>query len=296
MEWLSCIRESIEYMEDRLTDIRSPEEVAAHVNMSCMYLQKGFQILTGYSLGEYIRNRRLYLAALELIHSGDPIINIALKYGYETPASFDKAFCRFHGATPTEIRKGRGKIRSFLRLQISVSVKGGRSMEFHIEKKDSIQAVGFQRVFDSEDSYVRIPKYWDEITDRYAPHLMKRLAPEGETEEYISEHHIGELGICIDDLPDGKFHYMIAGYYTGGPVPDGMTVRTVAGGEWAVFDCTMANLQDTNTAIWKEWLPGNNEYELAGGYCVEWYSPESETGPSMRCQIWIPVKRKQIQL
>ena len=88
------------------------------------------------------------------------------------------------------------------------------------------------------------------------------------------------------------FHYMIAGNYAEGPVPENMTVREIEAGDWAVFDCTMKTLQQTNTAIWKEWLPGNAEYEIAGRYNIEWYSPDDTPGPDQTCQIWIPVKRK----
>ena len=293
MEWLACIKESIDYMESNLMEIRSPEEVADHVNISCMYLQKGFQILTGYTLGEYMRNRKLYLAAVELNNSSIPIIDIALKYGYETPASFCKAFQRFHGVTPMDVRKSRGSIKSFLRLNISISVQGGENMQFRIEKKDSMKVVVFQRIFDMEDSYHTIPKFWDEMIEKYCSHLMKGLAPEGEMEEYVAAHHIGEFGVCIDEIGvEGKFEYLIAGYYDGGTIPDCMTVREIEAGDWAVFDCTMETLQSINTAIWNEWLPGNNEYELVGKYNMEWYSPEGEPGPKQKCQIWIPVRKK----
>lgn len=293
MEWLTSIKAAVDYMEDNLTEIRSPEEVADHINMSCMYLQRGFQILTGYSLGEYMRNRRLYLAAIELSSSETPIIDIAYKYGYETPASFDKAFSRFHGVTPMDIRKGRGSITSFLRLNISVAVKGGSSMQFRIENKKSIDVVGFQRTFNTETNYTDIPKFWDEILGKYASHLMKGEAPVGEMEEYVAAHHIGEFGICIEELSGGLFNYMIAGYYNGDHVPEGMIVRRTDATSYAVFECTLSTLQDTNKAIWGEWLPGNSEYELSGDQIIEWYSPEGGYGDDQKCEIWYPVKRKQ---
>ena len=293
MEWLTCLKDAIEYMEDKLLEIDGPEEVAEHVHMSCMYLQRGFQVMTGYSLGEYIRSRRLYLAAVELMESEAPVIDVALKYGYETPSSFDKAFTRFHGATPLDVRKGRASIRSFHSLSISISVKGGDSMQFRIEKKDKIAVVGFQRTFSGEDSYQTIPKFWDEMIEKYCSNLMKALPPASDGEKYVVDHHVGEFGVCIDDIGiEGKFNYMIAGYYDGGDVFEDMVVREIAAGDWAVFDCTMETLQDTNTAIWKDWLPGNSEYELAGKYNLEWYSPEGEPGPNQKCQIWIPVKRR----
>lgn len=300
MEWIRCLQNAIDYMEEHLLDIEGPDEVAAHVHISCMYLQNGFRVLTGYSLGEYMRNRKLYLAAVELQHTSTPIIDIALKYGYETPGSFDKAFVRYHGVTPMDVRKARGNIKTFLRMNVSVSVQGGDSMEFRIEKKDGIKVVGFQRRFDSETSYVEIPKYWEKCISTYAPHLMNGMpADEAEIaaiEKYIKEHGIGEFGICIDDIGvNGQFDYMIAGRYDDGDVPEEMRTWEIPSGEWAVFDCSMATLQDTNTKVWKEWLPTNGEYELRDAYNVEWYSQTGDFGPTQKCQLWFPVKRKSMQ-
>ena len=98
MEWLTIIKDAIEYMEQNLLTVTGPEEVAKHVHISTIYLQRGFQVLTGYTLGEYIRNRRLFEAGLKLTQTDEKVIDIALEYGYETPESFTKAFTRFHGS------------------------------------------------------------------------------------------------------------------------------------------------------------------------------------------------------
>ena len=293
MEWINCIRESVDYMESHLLEIQNPAEVAEHVHMSCMYLQRGFQVLTGYTLGEYMRNRKLYLAAIELTDTEVSAIDIALKYGYETPASFHKAFVRFHGFSPTDVRKNRGKIKSFLRLKVNITVQGGENMQFKIEKKEAIKIVGFQKEFSSEDSYEKIPKFWEETTKAYAPHLMQGQEPVGNMEKFIASHRVGELGVCIDDMEDGRFNYLIAGYDKGDEFPGELTAREIPAGMWAVFDCTMKTLQDTNTAIWKEWLPANEKYELAGKYNLEWYSPEGMPGADQKCQIWIPVSKRE---
>lgn len=199
MEWLTCLKSAIDYMEDNLTEDIGPEEVAVHVNVSCMYLQRGFQILTGYTLGEYIRNRRLYLAAVELAESDLSAIDAALKYGYETPASFTKAFSRFHGATPMDIKKGRTGIRAFQRLKISISVQGGSNMQFKIEKKEAIKLVGFRRTFNEENSYEMIPKYWDEVCDNYCPNLMKGLESANDTKNILPLIISGNL-VCASTI------------------------------------------------------------------------------------------------
>ncbi|MBR3545430.1 MAG: AraC family transcriptional regulator [Oscillospiraceae bacterium] len=296
MEWLTCIRRSLEFMEEHLLDDISAQDVAAQVNMSPFFLQRGFSVITGYGISEYMRSRRLYLAALDLSRSDEKVIDIAFRYGYETPESFTKAFTRFHGATPSQVRNRQGAIRSFLPLSVNIIVHGGVQMEFRIVNLNHFKVIGFRKTFDMEDSYSRIPKYWDEIFTGYASGISSRKEPADECEKAMADFRIGEYGICIDDMDGKEFHYMIAGKYTGGEVPGEMYVYEFPDCEWAVFDCygpNPATLQDLNTRIFTEWLPGNPEFELSGNATVEWYDCLGEmTDRDYHSAIWIPVKRK----
>ncbi|MBO4629450.1 MAG: helix-turn-helix transcriptional regulator, partial [Treponema sp.] len=128
MEWLTSIRKAIDYMEEHLEENISAQDVADQVFMSSFFFQKGFSLMTGYGLGEYIRNRRLYEAALDLQKTDEKIIDIAFKYCYETPESFTKAFSRFHGASPSEVRQG-SMVKPFLPLKIEISIHGGNQMD-----------------------------------------------------------------------------------------------------------------------------------------------------------------------
>lgn len=220
MEWITAIKKAIRYMEDELLTVKGPEEVADHVHISPMYLQRGFQIMTGFTIGEYIRNRRLYLAAMELLNTDVKVIDIAFKYGYETPESFTKAFTRFHNATPTEIRKNRTSVKTFLPLRVSIVIQGGDSMDYTVEKMAGFKLIGFSREFSIDTAYDEIPKYWDEIYKKYEANLFAGNAPANEIEQAVYDNRIGEFGVCIDNIgKNGKFRYMIAGRYMGGPVP-----------------------------------------------------------------------------
>lgn len=297
MEWLTAIRKAIAYMEERILTVSNPDEVASHVHISSMYLQRGFHIMTGFTMGEYIRNRRLYLAAAELVKSDIKIIDIALKYGYETPESFTKAFSRFHGAAPSQVRSGQAPLRSFLALKIHITIQGGNQMDYKITKMLPLKVIGFQKEFTFEEAYAEIPKFWDEICEKYAMHVYAGNAPANIYEKALVDNCIGEYGICIDDVGNGRFRYLIAGKYCGGEVPDGMALYEFPMCEWAVFDCIGAvpeALQSLNTKIFKEWLPGNPEYELAGDANVEWYDciNGEKTDPDYHSAIWIPVKKK----
>ena len=297
MEWLSSIRTAINYMEEHLTDDISAQDVAARVHLSPFFLQRGFSLMTGYGIGEYIRNRRLYQAAVDLKETDDKVIDIAFRYGYETPESFTKAFSRFHGATPSQVRRGAA-ISTFLPLMIKLSIQGGNQMDYKITPMFPFKVIGFQKEFDNETAYTEIPKFWDEICEKYAYNVYAGNAPANPCEQALVDNCIGEYGVCIDDIGGGKFRYLIAGKYTGGAVPDGMVVYEFPRNEWAVFDCIGPNpqtLQSVNTRIFSEWLPGNPDYELSGNATVEWYDCVNGemTDPDYHSAIWVPVKRKK---
>ena len=296
MEWLTSIRGAVAYMEDHLTDDVSLDDVARVVHLSPFFLQRGFSLMTGYGVGEYLRNRRLCQAALDLQGTGEKVIDVAFRYGYETPESFTKAFTRFHGATPTQVREGAA-MRSFLPLTIQISIQGGSKMEPKITPLFPFKLIGFQKVFTYEEAYSEIPKFWNETCERYANNVYAGNPPANPYEQALMDNCIGEYGVCIDDLGGGRFRYLIAGKYTGGPVPEGMVLYEFPRGSWAVFDCIGPNpqtLQSVNTRIFREWLPGNPDYELSGNATVEWYDciNGKMTDPDYHSAIWVPVKRK----
>ena len=297
MEWLTSIRTAIDYMEEHLIDNISAQDVADQVHLSPFFLQRGFSMMTGYGIGEYIRNRRLYQAAVDLKETDDKVIDIAVRYGYETPESFTKAFSRFHGATPSQVRGGAA-INTFLPLMIKLSIQGGNQMDYKITPMFPFKVIGFQKEFDNETAYTEIPKFWDETCEKYAFSVYAGNAPANPYEQALVDNCIGEYGVCIDDIGGGKFRYLIAGRYTGGDVPEGMVVYEFPRNEWAVFNCIGPNpqtLQSVNTRIFSEWLPGNPDYELSGNATVEWYDCVNGemTDPDYHSAIWVPVKRKE---
>jgi len=298
MEWLTCIKNVIAYIEENLSEDITVEDMARQVFVSPYLLQRGFSALTGCTPGEYLRNRRLYQAALALRDTDERVIDIALRYAYETPESFTKAFTRFHGATPSQVRAGRAAFRTFLPFKISVSIQGGNQMQCKIVRMFPLKVIGFQKIFSYEEAQTAIPRFWDEICERYAASVYAGNPPRTPQEQALVDNCVGEYGVCIDDLCGGRFRYLIAGKYCGGSVPGGMTLYEFPMGEWAVFDCIGAipeALQTLNTRIFKEWLPGNGEYELAGCANVEWYDCMNgeKSDPDYHSAIWLPVRRKQ---
>ena len=296
MEWLTCLNKILRHIERNLQNELDISALASLVSVSPFYLQKGFQIMTGYSLGEYIRGRRLYEAAQRLLGTDEKIIDVALDFGYETPESFTKAFVRFHGATPSDVRRRPQLCRAFLPLNLSIDITGGDKMNYVVSPMWGFKVIGFEREFSYETAYAEIPKFWDEICEKYCTHtIYAGKAPSCPEEQAIIDNCIGEYGVCIDNIGGGKFRYLIAGKYTGGTVPEGMTLFEFPQLQWAKFSCTgpiPEALQTLNTQIFKQWLPGNPEYEMADCFNIEWYSCDGEKSDAdYRSGIWIPVRK-----
>ena len=296
MDWLVCVRKAIGYMEEHLKDDISAQDIADEVYISPMFLQKGFTVITGMTVTEYIRNRRLSLAAETLRKTDAKIIDIAFDYRYETPESFTKAFTRFHGVSPSQVRAGAA-YKTFLPINIIMNVRGGNNMDFKVTKMFPLKVIGFQRTFSSEDSYSEIPKFWDEICDKYAANVYAGNPPANAYEKALMDNCIGEYGVCVDDIGCGKFRYLIAGKYCGGEVPAGMALYEFPMTDWAIFDCVGPipdALQTLNTKIFREWLPGNPDYELDGNASVEWYDcvNGNKTDADYHSAIWLPVRKR----
>lgn len=295
VEWTQYLRGAIKYMEDHLLDDISAEDVANSVYMSPFYLQKGFKIMTGYSLSEYIRCRRLYMAALDIISGRGKVIDVAYRYGYETPESFTKAFGRFHGVTPMQMKNEPYNIKPFLPLKINIVIQGGNDMDYVVEKMNGFKLIGFEREFSFETAYQEIPRFWDEIKEKYFSRLWNGEKPKDEIDKMVCNCIVGEFGVSIDDIgKDGKFRYLVAGMYTQGEVPQGMTVFEFPDTDWVKFKCTGPTpeaLQSVNTKVFKEWLPNNPDYKIALGANVEWYSKGDTRSADYESEIWLPVEK-----
>ena len=273
--WAEGFQQSIEYMERNMADSLEIEDIAAEAAFSPFYYQRIFGALCGMTVGDYIRALRMTLAAQELAVTGAKVIDVALKYGYDSPDSFAKAFQRFHGIPPSRAREPGAPLRSFAPLHIKISLEGGSMLAYQIVRKAAFTVVGVKRPFHTDTSYQEIPKFWDE------------WMAQGEKRPIM-----GTFGVCIGT--EGKnFDYWIADlYFPWEEIPEGCETRVIPGSLWAVFPCTVATLQDTNTRIWSEWLPALRGYSLAGDYDVELYLPPQDGSGEMSVAIWIPLRKE----
>ena len=195
MEWMTVMKETLKYLEENLWNGADTASAADAVHVSPLYLSRGFQILTGFTVTEYVRSRRLYEAALQIKNTGRKVIDAALDCGYDSPDSFTKAFCRFHGSTPQQVRAGSGKIHRFQPLRLQIQVTGGDIMDYSIENKDSFQLIGFERTFSEESAYREIPGFWDEIREKFC---FPAKEMDKEQLEAFRRCRIGTWGLCTD--------------------------------------------------------------------------------------------------
>ena len=147
MDWITGMQNAIDYIEEHITEKVDYEEIARCSCLSSYNFQRVFGILCGYTLGEYIRNRRLSMAGQDLAQTGMKVIDVALKYGYESPDSFAKAFQKFHGVTPSAAREAGAVLRSFARLSVKISLEGGSVMNYRIEEKPEMILTGYKQRF-----------------------------------------------------------------------------------------------------------------------------------------------------
>lgn len=278
MDWIRTINDSIAYMEDHLTENVTLEDIAKSVNLSVFHFHRAFSMLTEMSPAEYLRNRRLSQAGAELANGGEKIIDVALKYGYETPESFTKAFSRYHGVTPMQAKKG-SPLQFMSRYTVRITIEGGCIMEYKIEKWEAMDLLLHAKEFSTENSDSEIPKFWDEY---YANEEYRKVP--------------GYLGICAQEKTGGdKFKYGIgckASDVDG--VPEGFEIIHIPEYTWAVFKCVGPS-PDAIQAMWdkiyREWLPVA-DYELIPDYDIENYLEGDPTAADYVSEICIPVKKK----
>ena len=274
--WIEGFQQSIDFIENNLTDSLDIEDIAGLAALSPFYYQRIFGALCGMTVGEYIRGRRMTLAAQELSSTDAKVIDVAVKYGYDSPDSFAKAFQRFHDIPPSKARENGATLRSIAPLHIKISMEGGKMLDYRIVEKAPFTVMGIRKRYNEDTCYQEVPKFWSEwMSD------MKGLK--------------GMFGISRS--VDGKiFDYWIADVYMPWEdVPEGLETTVIPGGLWAEFKCIgplPESLQSVNTQIWSEWLPTLKGYKLAGNYSVELYCPPAEDPKDTESYIWIPLVKE----
>ena len=291
MDWITGISKAIDYIEEHITEPTDYARAAKEACSSPFNFQRMFALLCGYTLGDYVRMRRLTLAGEALLSTDAKVIDVALKYGYDSPESFSRAFTRFHGVSPSAVRKGAA-IRSFSRICVKLILTGGRIMEYRIEKKQAAKIICRRREF---------TKPGDDYTNREIPEFWNECGRDGSIQKlcgYIkdSAQFKGLLGVCFStEMTDSGFPYGIGAEYDGESDPQDFEIVEIPAYTYAVFTVRgrMPDaFRETYRKICTEFFPQSG-YEYGNGVEIEAYPSADVQNPDYTCEIWIAVKPKK---
>ena len=283
MDWLNHMNAAIDYLEAHLEDEISYDCAAQIACCSTYHFQRMFSYITGVPLSEYIRRRRLTLAAFALQAGGCKVIDAALKFGYESPEAFSRAFKKLHGIMPLSARDMGVSLKAYPRMSFSITVNGVVEMKYHITQREAFRVFGICADIstDQETAFEQVPKFFRKCDDDLVPdEINKRLGR-------FSDHHTIS---ALYDYSEHTFKYMLCQFLPKDiSIPEKFTVLDVPAATWAVFDVPDGEMQAMWRRIWTEWFPASG-YESVEGVQFEMYyglaSHENVFG-----EIWIPVKK-----
>ncbi|GGA16770.1 AraC family transcriptional regulator [Paenibacillus marchantiophytorum] len=297
MEWLERMNRAIDYIEANLTGEIKLREAAHMACCSSYQFQRMFSFITDVTLAEYIRRRRLTLAALELQHGGAAkVIDVALKYGYESPISFARAFNSLHGITPAMARQEGIALKAYPRLSFLITIKGAMAMNYRIETKESFEVFGIEGVFrvDGGGEAPQTPaKLWEQSL---ANSDVKRLETcAGDLPAFVSQDLHAVHAVCsyrktgLDTFP-----YMLCAFKREGSNTDGYTTVNIPAHTWAIFPSEPhpwnqfgATIETLYKRFYTEWLPTAG-YEQVDGVEFEMYGAKDDLN---YIELWFAVRK-----
>ncbi len=282
MEWIERLNASLNYIEEHLSEVIEIDDLAQIACCSSYHYQRMFTYIAGIPLSEYLRRRRMSIAAVELQQSEIKIIDLALKYGYNSPTAFNRAFQSVHGIAPSAVRKAGSVVKTFPPISFRITVKGVEEMNYRIEKKEAFRIVGLSAPMknNTEENFSVVPQLWGKAAQEgFIPKLASMM----------NTSIMGILGVsaCFDN-EQWKYFISVA---TSLPAEAPLEEYTVPAYTWAIFSGEGAcpkDIQELERRIVTEWLPTSG-YEYDNGPDIEVYL---EPDPSKaRFEVWIPVVR-----
>ncbi len=281
MEWIERLNDAVGYIEEHLTEEIDYERLGKIACCSSYHFQRMFTYMAGVPLSEYIRRRRMSLAAVDLQSTGIKIIDVAGKYGYNSPTAFNRAFQSVHGIAPSAVKNEGVSVKSFPPVSFKIIVKGVEEMNYRIETKAAFRIVGVSVPLekDIEKNFAVIPRKWQEIVMNGTLRKLTGL---------MDTQPMGVLGVstCNDTEP---WRYYIA--VSSSQTDRDLEEYTVPAATWAVFPGAGTNqsIQELERRIVTEWLPTSG-YEYGSAPDVEVYlNPDPQNA---QYEVWIPVVRK----
>lgn len=282
MEWISRLNSTINYIEDHLSDTVDYEELAKIACCSTYHFQRMFAYMAEVPLSEYIRRRRMSKAAVDLQGDTEKIVDIALKYGYDSPTAFNRAFQSVHGIAPSLVKKEGVNVKAFPPISFKITIKGAEEMDYRIEKRDAIRIVGVSQPLyhEIEKNFDIVPKMWNQAA---MDGTLSKLAGMMDSEPR------GMLGVGVCGTEE-EWKYFIASA-SSQQVDDTMEEYQIPAATWAIFsgEGTGQSIQELLKRIITEWLPTSG-YEYGNVPDIEVYiNPDPQ---NTKYEAWIGVVKK----
>ncbi len=283
MEWIKRLNKAIHYIEENLTYEIEYEELAKIACCSTYHFQRMFAYIANVPLSEYIRRRRMTMAAVDLQSSDEKVISISAKYGYESPTAFNRAFQAVHGIPPSQARAEGVSLKAYPPISFKITINGVVEMNYRIEKKDTFRIIGVAEPIEMnmEESFKIVPKMWLKAGQNGT---LGKLAP------FMTGEPKGILGICAV-YPNEKYKYFIAVSNSADNV-EGFEEYNIPAATWAIFrgEGPMPTaIQELEKRIMTEWFPSSG-YEYANGPDIEVYINDDMQNSIF--EVWIPVIKK----
>ncbi len=287
MDLLNGMNRSMDYIEENLSENIDFEVLARTAGCSRQQYTRMFPLITGISLSEYIRRRRLTVAAFELQQNKVTVIEAAIKYGYESPTAFNAAFKKMHGVAPSKSKAKGIALKSYPRLSFNIQIKGDVKMNYSIEEKPAFSIVGIKGkvAYAENENNSIITKMWKDLDEKTKKDLLK-----------ISDGFInGLIGVSANST-DSEFDYYIAVTASENKSSDieGGEIIRIASSSWARFEAVGAapeSIINTFKRIFTEWMPESG-YESTNMPCIEVYREEDSNSADYKCEILVPVAKK----
>ncbi len=284
MEWLQRLNEAMAYLEENIEEV----DLARAAQIACcspFHFQRMFSYLAEVPLSEYVRRRKMTKAAFDLQSGTEKIIDIALKYGYDSPTAFNRAFQSVHGIAPSGARLQGTALKAYPPISFKITIKGENEMNYRIEKKDAFRIVGVKENYklNVEENFAQIPLFWQNTVQSGMFANICAL---------MGKEPAGVLGVC-GSMNDKDFDYYIA-VASDDDVPEGMEEYTVPACTWAIFTCIgpmPSAIQTLQKRIVGEWLPTSG-YEYANAPDIEVYFEGNQQAEDYRSEVWLPVEKK----
>jgi AraC family transcriptional regulator len=284
MDWLKRMNNAMDYIESNLAEEISYDKVAQIACCSTYHFQRMFSFITDVPLSEYIRRRRLTLAAFELQTSNIKVIDAAFKYGYKSPEAFSRAFKKVHGIMPISARDIGVVLKDFPKMTFSITIKGDVEMNYRIEERKAFEVFGsYTKVsIDHEKAFKKVPLFFEKCDEDGTTDTINDI---------LGRFHDNHTISALYDFSETDFKYMICNYLPKGlSVPSNFTKLSVPSSTWVIFDVPECKMQSTWKRIWSEWFP-TSEFESIKGIQFEMYYGLAKHN-NVFGEIWIPVKKK----